>query len=162
MALHLCSRSALIFLPLALLRVSALKQVLSGAAGVTASDQILLCNGLGLEDEHTLERYGLPSSEKRVFLFNKRALSCGAFEPRETMLEPVRPKGTRLRVLLYHPLLFFPPASFTCIVRVQVLPSSTLFPPSLLSPPSAPHHPCVASEIYCDPLLRLAVCPTRA
>lgn len=59
--------------------------------GIPNEDQILLCGPpyVRLDPRRPMEHYGLPSDSKRVFLYDRRALSHGAPPTASRRLEPI-------------------------------------------------------------------------
>lgn len=54
--------------------VQQLKEALSKIWSIPVPDEILLCEGVKMESATTLKTYGLPITEKKVFLYDRRTL----------------------------------------------------------------------------------------
>ena len=58
--------------------IGALQAALDPATGVPQAHQILILDGLKLEEDRALSEYDLPAANKPVFLFSRRSLSRNA------------------------------------------------------------------------------------
>ena len=72
----------------AALSVGALQAALEPATGISYKHQILLLEGLKLEEDRVLGEYGLPDVNRPVFLFSRRSLSRNASPPERQAVPP--------------------------------------------------------------------------
>jgi len=69
--------------------VSTLSTALEPATGIPYAHQILLLDGMKLEEQRSLSEYGLPAHGRPIFLFSRRSLSRNAPPPERQPVPPL-------------------------------------------------------------------------
>ena len=69
--------------------VSTLSTALEPATGIPYAHQILLLDGMKLEEQRSLSEYGLPAHGRPIFLFSRRSLSRNAPPPERQAVPPL-------------------------------------------------------------------------